>query len=128
MYDLFNKNCYSPHELSLTVGCPQACGKVYLFSSKHKHCAGGAAGIIDQAIFGYNHVYHDNGFVMIYDPDQYYGFAEKHEPKPSLDPEGLLGSINTILIVFLGLQAGKILFHYPDMKNRVLRLCIWGRK
>ena len=119
---------YNPHRLWLIVGCPQACGKLYLFSSKHRHCAGGAAGIIDQTIFGYNHVYHDNGFVMIYDPDQYYGFAENHEPKPSLDPEGLLGSINTILIVFLGLQAGKILFHYPDMKNRALRLCIWGRK
>ena len=42
------------------------------------------------------------------------------------DPEGLLGSINSIVIVFLGLQLGKILQFYPDAKSRALRLSIWG--
>ena len=47
---------------------------------------------------------------------------------PTYDPVGLLGSINSIVVVFLGLQAGKIIFHYTDMKSRVIRLCLWGCK
>ena len=47
---------------------------------------------------------------------------------PKYDPVGLLGSINSIVVVFLGLQAGKILLHYSDMKSRMIRLCIWGCK
>ena len=38
------------------------------------------------------------------------------------------GSINSIVIVFFGLQAGKILLHYPDDRNRLIRFGIWGGK
>ena len=63
---------------------------------------------------------------MIYKPDQYY--FSQDQMTPSYDPVGLLGSINSIVVVFLGLQAGKILVHYSDMKSRIIRLCIWGCK
>ena len=63
---------------------------------------------------------------MIYKPDQYY--FSPHQMTPRYDPVGLLGSINSIVVVFLGLQAGKILLHYSEMKSRMIRLCIWGCK
>ncbi|MCI4395142.1 hypothetical protein PGIGA_G00176850 [Pangasianodon gigas] len=43
------------------------------------------------------------------------------------DPEGVLGSINSILMAFLGLQAGKILQHYRDHPRQIMtRFLIWG--
>lgn len=42
------------------------------------------------------------------------------------DPEGLLGSINSILVVFLGLQAGKILTEFSQCRGRCVRMVIWG--
>ena len=66
------------------------------------------------------------GDEMVYKPDQYY--FSPHQMTPRYDPVGLLGSINSIVVVFLGLQAGKILLHYSDMKSRMIRLLIWGCK
>ncbi|CBY31402.1 unnamed protein product [Oikopleura dioica] len=42
------------------------------------------------------------------------------------DPEGILGSINSILIVFLGLQAGRIFNFYETFQQRAIRLSVWG--
>ena len=94
-------------------------------SSKHWNCSGGAAGYIDIIFFGANHIDKQlHGTRQIYEPDQYYFGTGK--PVPSFDPLGILGSINSILIVFFGLQAGKIFLYFPNYKHRIIRFFVWG--
>ena len=43
------------------------------------------------------------------------------------DPEGALGSLNSIVICFLGVQAGRILTRYRDRHVGIIaRFSIWG--
>ncbi|NWI62509.1 HGNAT acetyltransferase, partial [Todus mexicanus] len=43
------------------------------------------------------------------------------------DPEGILGTINSIFMAFLGLQAGKILLFYKDQPKQILiRFIAWS--
>ncbi|XP_070384595.1 heparan-alpha-glucosaminide N-acetyltransferase isoform X2 [Dermacentor albipictus] len=79
-----------------------------------ENCTGGAAGFIDRTIFGKQHLYQTPDVRHIYDT---------HLP---YDPEGTLGCLTSIFLVFLGLQAGKILLTFPDWKPRVVRWCCWG--
>lgn len=46
--------------------------------------------------------------------------------KRPYDPEGALGSINSIVICFLGVQAGRILISYRKSYNIIIRFLIWG--
>ena len=93
-------------------------------SSKYWNCTGGAAAWIDRKFFGYNHIYDGPTSFAVYQVDQYIDGDEGNHH----DPEGLLGSINSIVIVFFGLQAGKILLHFTDFKNRMIRFGAWGCK
>jgi len=91
-------------------------------NGNHWNCSGGAAGYIDYQFFGEAHIYDEPTSLEVFFHDEYYfgGYMRAY------DPEGLLGSINSIVIVFLGLQLGKILQFYPDSKSRAIRFCIWG--
>lgn len=43
------------------------------------------------------------------------------------DPEGILGTINSIVTAFLGVQAGKILLFYKDQtKSILIRFTAWS--
>ncbi|XP_030587027.1 heparan-alpha-glucosaminide N-acetyltransferase isoform X2 [Archocentrus centrarchus] len=79
------------------------------------NCTGGAAGFIDRLLLGENHIYQNPSSRVIY---------ATHMP---YDPEGVLGSINSVLMAFLGLQAGKIILHYKDRPKSIMsRFLIWG--
>ncbi|XP_030003605.1 heparan-alpha-glucosaminide N-acetyltransferase isoform X2 [Sphaeramia orbicularis] len=79
------------------------------------NCTGGAAGFIDRWLLGEKHIYQNPTSRVIY---------ATHMP---FDPEGVLGSINSILMAFLGLQAGKIILHYRDVHTSIMsRFLIWG--
>uniref|UniRef100_A0A3B3YK49 Heparan-alpha-glucosaminide N-acetyltransferase catalytic domain-containing protein n=1 Tax=Poecilia mexicana TaxID=48701 RepID=A0A3B3YK49_9TELE len=81
----------------------------------HANCTGGAAGYIDRRLLGEQHIYQSPSSKVIY------------ATKMPFDPEGVLGSINSVLMAFLGLQAGKILLHYRDVPTSVIsRFLIWG--
>ncbi|KAK2919021.1 hypothetical protein Q8A73_003392 [Channa argus] len=81
----------------------------------YTNCTGGAAGFIDRWLLGENHIYQTPSSRVIY---------ATHMP---FDPEGVLGSINSILMAFLGLQAGKIILHYRDRHQSIMsRFLIWG--
>ncbi|GLD66406.1 heparan-alpha-glucosaminide N-acetyltransferase-like protein [Lates japonicus] len=81
----------------------------------YANCTGGAAGFIDRWLLGENHIYQTPSSRVIY---------ATHMP---YDPEGVLGSINSILMAFLGLQAGKIILHYRDLHTSIMsRFLIWG--
>ncbi|XP_078391348.1 heparan-alpha-glucosaminide N-acetyltransferase isoform X3 [Cetorhinus maximus] len=79
------------------------------------NCTGGAAGYIDRWLFGEKHIYQHPSCKIPY-----------HTTVP-FDPENLLGLINSIVMAFLGLQAGKILIIYKGQnKQIVLRFFIWS--
>lgn len=81
----------------------------------YPNCTGGAAAFIDRWLLGENHIYQTPSSRVIY---------QSHVP---YDPEGVLGSINSILIAFLGLQAGKIILHYRDIPTSIMsRFFIWS--
>ncbi|KAF3852169.1 hypothetical protein F7725_005524 [Dissostichus mawsoni] len=58
----------------------------------YANCTGGAASLIDRWLLGESHIYQTPSSRVIY---------ATHVP---YDPEGVLGSINSILMAFLGLQ------------------------
>nr|XP_033481018.1 LOW QUALITY PROTEIN: heparan-alpha-glucosaminide N-acetyltransferase [Epinephelus lanceolatus] len=81
----------------------------------YANCTGGAAGYIDRWLLGESHIYQNPSSRMIYATRMPY------------DPEGVLGSINSILMAFLGLQAGKIILHYRDLHRSIMsRFLVWG--
>ncbi|XP_030271040.1 heparan-alpha-glucosaminide N-acetyltransferase isoform X1 [Sparus aurata] len=81
----------------------------------YTNCTGGAAGFIDRWLLGENHIYQTPSSRVIYATRMPY------------DPEGVLGSINSILMAFLGLQAGKIILHYRDLHTSIMsRFLIWS--
>lgn len=81
---------------------------------QYELCTGGAAGYIDRVVLGTNHIYQHPTFKKLYGSTLPY------------DPEGILGFLTSIFLVFLGLQAGKILLTYTEWKQRVLRWMSWA--
>ncbi|NXX22396.1 HGNAT acetyltransferase, partial [Podargus strigoides] len=82
---------------------------------KYPNCTGGAAGYIDHLLLGENHIYQHPSSNVIYQTTMPY------------DPEGILGTINTIFMAFLGLQAGKIILFYKDQHKQIMsRFFIWS--
>ncbi|KAJ8000548.1 hypothetical protein DPEC_G00181250 [Dallia pectoralis] len=81
----------------------------------YPNCTGGAAAFVDRWLLGEKHVYQTPSSRVIY---------MSHMP---FDPEGVLGSINSVLMAFLGLQAGKILLHYRNEHSSIMaRFLLWG--
>ncbi|KAG7458870.1 hypothetical protein MATL_G00225180 [Megalops atlanticus] len=82
---------------------------------QYPNCTGGAAGYIDRWLLGENHIYQNPSSRVIY------------QSRIPYDPEGVLGSINSIVMAFLGLQAGKIILHYKDLHSKIMtRFLMWG--
>lgn len=77
----------------------------------YKNCTGGAAGYIDRLVFG-KHVYMKKH-------DEIFGPTLPH------DPEGLMNTLSATLIVFMGVQAGRIYVTYYQTEGRVLRWLTW---
>ena len=95
-------------------------------NSAYYNCTGGAARWIDLKIFGSDHMFQHVTSREVFQIETYYGF--RNDQVVQHDPCGILGAINSILIVFLGLQAGKILTHYTSDKDRIIRFVVWGCK
>ncbi|XP_063419703.1 heparan-alpha-glucosaminide N-acetyltransferase-like [Mytilus trossulus] len=81
---------------------------------KHYNCTGGAAQYIDVLVLGKNHIYGNPT------PKKIYQTTAPH------DPEGILGTLTSIFLCFLGLQAGRILICFQSHKERIIRWIIWG--
>ncbi|XP_037668941.1 heparan-alpha-glucosaminide N-acetyltransferase isoform X4 [Choloepus didactylus] len=81
---------------------------------KYPNCTGGAAGYVDRLLLGDNHLYQHPSSNVLYHTEVAY------------DPEGVLGTINSIVMAFLGVQAGKILLYYKDQtKDILIRFTVW---
>ncbi|KAM7385915.1 hypothetical protein PAMP_001957 [Pampus punctatissimus] len=80
----------------------------------YPNCTGGAAGYIDRWMFG------DNMY-------RYPTCKEMYHTTQPFDPEGILGTINSIVMGFLGMQAGKIIIFYKDINIHILcRFLVWA--
>uniref|UniRef100_A0A8C9DV99 Heparan-alpha-glucosaminide N-acetyltransferase n=1 Tax=Prolemur simus TaxID=1328070 RepID=A0A8C9DV99_PROSS len=82
---------------------------------KYPNCTGGAAGYIDRLLLGEDHLYQHPSSAVLYHTEVAY------------DPEGILGTVNSIVMGFFGVQAGKILLYYKDQTKAILiRFTAWG--
>ncbi|XP_053548861.1 heparan-alpha-glucosaminide N-acetyltransferase-like [Bombina bombina] len=82
---------------------------------RYPNCTGGAAGYIDQWFLGGNHMYH------------YPTCKELYKTTQPFDPEGILGTINSVVMAFFGLQAGKIILIYRKTPLSILkRFLVWS--
>ncbi|XP_042328087.1 heparan-alpha-glucosaminide N-acetyltransferase isoform X2 [Sceloporus undulatus] len=82
---------------------------------KYPNCTGGAAAYIDHLLLGEKHIYQHPSSNVLY------------QTTVAFDPEGILGTINSVIMAFLGLQAGKILLFYKDQHRQImLRFCVWS--
>ncbi|ELT95966.1 hypothetical protein CAPTEDRAFT_92095 [Capitella teleta] len=80
----------------------------------HAGCTGGAALYIDLKVYTMRHIYQWPDIRTIYQTDS------------AFDPEGLLGTLTSIFLCFLGLQAGKILVCHKGHRERLVRWLIWA--
>nr|XP_021531541.1 heparan-alpha-glucosaminide N-acetyltransferase [Aotus nancymaae] len=81
---------------------------------KYPNCTGGAAGYIDRVLLGDDHLYQHPSSAVLY------------HTEVAFDPEGILGTISSILMAFLGVQAGKILLYYKARTKDILtRFTAW---
>ncbi|XP_067278614.1 heparan-alpha-glucosaminide N-acetyltransferase isoform X3 [Pseudorasbora parva] len=80
----------------------------------YPNCTGGAAAYIDRWLFGDNIFWYPTWKVL-------------YQTTEPFDPEGVLGTINSIVMGFFGMQAGKILLFYRKMTKAILtRFLIWA--
>lgn len=96
-------------------GCPKGYlgpGGLHEYKS-FENCTGGATGYIDHKVLGLKHLYAHPTFQTIYKTGAF-------------DPEGLFGTLNSIVQVFIGVQCGTTLLIYKNHKERLVRWAIWG--
>jgi len=95
------------------------CGKGYLGpggigdQGAFWNCTGGAAGYVDQQIFGINHIYQTPTCRDTYITGPY-------------EPEGFMGFLTSIIMTYLGLQAGRVLIYYKSHSQRLIRWGFWA--
>ncbi|XP_017320515.1 heparan-alpha-glucosaminide N-acetyltransferase isoform X5 [Ictalurus punctatus] len=80
----------------------------------YPNCTGGAAAYIDRWLLGHNIYWHPTCKTMY------------HTTQP-FDPEGVLGTINSIVMGFIGMQAGKIFLFYRKLNKKIIiRFTFWA--
>jgi len=79
----------------------------------HQNCTGGAAMWVDVSVFGSDHIYQHPSSTPIY-----HGVAH--------DPEGLLGTLTSIVLCWMGVAAGRVLLVHQEWQARVKRWLVWG--
>lgn len=106
--------------------------------SSHPNCTGGAAGYVDRLIFGENHIYARPTCRKLYkcsvsyDPEGEYwidlwlltDFQTALLPITSIT--GLLGVMTTVLCVYFGVHAGRVLQVYKSTNQRMKRWLTWS--
>ncbi|XP_069493765.1 heparan-alpha-glucosaminide N-acetyltransferase [Ambystoma mexicanum] len=98
-------------------GCPEGYlgpGGIGDFE-QYPNCTGGAAGYIDRIVLGEDHIYQHPSPNVLY------------KTTVSYDPEGILGTINSVVMAFFGLQAGNTLLVYKRLHKQIMvRFFIWS--
>jgi len=79
----------------------------------HPKCTGGAAMWVDVSVFGPKHIYQHPSSTPIYHGGPH-------------DPEGLLGTLTSIVLCWLGVAAGRVLLVHQEWQARIKRWLVWG--
>lgn len=82
--------------------------------SRFVNCTGGAAGYIDRLIFTDKHLYPHPTSQKIF-----------HSNIP-YDPEGLLGTLTSVLCAFFGVHAGRVILCFENSSSRMTRWVNWA--
>ncbi|XP_031434869.1 heparan-alpha-glucosaminide N-acetyltransferase [Clupea harengus] len=78
------------------------------------NCTGGAAAYVDKWLLGDNIYWHPTCKAL-------------YRTTQPFDPEGVLGTINSVVMGFMGMQAGKILLFFRPKTHEVLtRFLVWA--
>jgi len=77
------------------------------------NCPGGAHGYLDRLILGVTHIYQHPTCQDIF-------------ACPAYDPEGLLGTLTSIVMTYIGVHMGRILRQFPTPRGRLLRWLSWA--
>jgi heparan-alpha-glucosaminide N-acetyltransferase len=80
-------------------------------NSMFSKCTGGATGYIDKLLLGSNHIYSRPTCLHIFKTTEHF------------DPEGLLGTLNSIVLTYLGVRAGRIIIF--DKNNKLNHIFHW---
>ncbi|XP_048515177.1 heparan-alpha-glucosaminide N-acetyltransferase-like isoform X2 [Athalia rosae] len=78
----------------------------------YQNCTAGAAGYIDRKVLG-SHIY-TKKTPGIYENDLPY------------DPEGIMNTMSAVLLVYMGVQAGRIMLTYHKANSRIIRWLGWA--
>ncbi|XP_033762307.1 heparan-alpha-glucosaminide N-acetyltransferase-like isoform X2 [Pecten maximus] len=78
------------------------------------NCTGGVASYIDRMVLGSEHIYNHPT------PQRIYQTTTAH------DPEGILGTLTSVFLCFLGVQSGRIIVTYPKHSSRICRWIVWA--
>ena len=76
---------------------------------RYQNCTGGVATYIDRAVFGETHLF-----------KWFAGAHATYKTTVYHDPEGLLGYLNSIALVYLGLHAGRVMLRYAQRGHRAI--------
>ena len=82
------------------------------YNSTFFNCTGGAAGYIDKIVLGSSHLYKTSTPMKIYKNGNY-------------DPEGLLGTLTSIFLTYIGCQAGRALIFYKSHLDQLIIWLVW---
>ena len=88
-------------------------------NSQFFHCIGGSSGAIDRFFLGNSHLYQWSTAKGVFYPEEHF----KNQPIV-FDPEGITGTFSSILTVFIGFVAGKILRKKKSFQRRMFLLGI----
>lgn len=80
----------------------------------YANCTGGIAGYFDKIIFGKSHLYGRPTAMKIY---------KTTEP---FDPEGVFGVFNSVILTYMGVQAGRAIIFYKSTKFHLILWFLWG--
>jgi heparan-alpha-glucosaminide N-acetyltransferase len=80
---------------------------------KYFNCTGGATGYIDKVVLGETHLYKYPTHTQIYQATLKY------------EPEGLLGTLTSILLAYFGVIAGRVLLFYTNKWRHMATFAVW---
>jgi heparan-alpha-glucosaminide N-acetyltransferase len=109
-------HCLLTFLLPIEENCPKGYlgpGVLHNNALVDKNCTGGAAGYLDREIFTSKHIYQSPTSRTVYNSEAY-------------DPEGFLGTLTSIVQVWIGVQAGVTMMVYPRASSRLIRWGVWA--
>lgn len=108
------------HVAPMLWAAEPGCGRGYLGpggigdGGAYANCTGGFAARVDRAVFGARH--------MLAAPT----CRALYATQAPCDPEGLWGTLSSVVLAFVGLQCGRVLLHHHGHGQRIARWTLWA--